>query len=422
MAKRGGVVPAPAVLPVTPPSTATQVMTPPTYPATPTPPPVIPPSPPTTRAEPGLFPTGPAEEDETDDDEASAKRNRWLLIGLISVVAIIAIAVIVFLATRTGGDGADLPSSPPTSQSPSETASTVPLLTTVPPVSPGTTYDQALLALKALDLQGVRVDEASDDAPRDTVIRFDPASGQQVSPGDEVQIIVSTGPSEVTVPDVTDMTQQEAKAELEKFNLKGGDVSTENSARVEYNHVTRTEPQSKELVSAGSTVNLFVSTGKTTVPNVKGKTQKDAEAALQQAGLTFGTAKTEVSDQPAGTVLRQTPKANAEASQGEQVTLTIAREAVTVTVRQVEGETQEAAVAILRDEQGLIPEIAREFSETVPSGMVTRTDPGPGVSATEGSTIYVFVSNGPSPPPTDPVVTPPPDPIQTQTGEPMENY
>jgi serine/threonine-protein kinase len=218
------------------------------------------------------------------------------------------------------------------------------------------------------------------------------------------------------------MTQQEARDALEKANLKSGEVSTENSAFIEYNHVTRTDPQSQEVVATGSTVNLFVSTGKTTVPNIKGKTQKEAESLLQQSGLTFGKAETELSDQPSGTVLRQSPKAGAEVSQGEQVTFTIAREPATVTVRQVAGETQEAAEAILKNEQGLKTQVASEYSDTVPSGLVTRTDPGPGVSVTEGSTIYVFISNGPSPPPVDPTTQAPPDPIQTQTGDPMEQY
>jgi beta-lactam-binding protein with PASTA domain/predicted Ser/Thr protein kinase len=81
------------------------------------------------------------------------------------------------------------------------------------------TEREAILALTALDLVPTVDDEFSDDVPEDVVIRQDPAAGSTAIVGDTVLIVVSMGPEPVQVPDLSDMTEDEAADALSEVNL-----------------------------------------------------------------------------------------------------------------------------------------------------------------------------------------------------------
>lgn len=81
------------------------------------------------------------------------------------------------------------------------------------------TERDALLALTAVDLEPIVDDEYSDDVAQGIVIRQDPAAGSTAIVGDSVVIVVSLGPEPVQVPDLRNMTENEARAALESRNL-----------------------------------------------------------------------------------------------------------------------------------------------------------------------------------------------------------
>jgi eukaryotic-like serine/threonine-protein kinase len=81
------------------------------------------------------------------------------------------------------------------------------------------TEREAILALTALDLVPTVEDEFSDEIPEDLVIRQDPEAGATAIVGDTVLIVVSMGPEPVEVPDLSDMTEQEANDALSDLNL-----------------------------------------------------------------------------------------------------------------------------------------------------------------------------------------------------------
>ncbi|MDR1295638.1 MAG: Stk1 family PASTA domain-containing Ser/Thr kinase [Bifidobacteriaceae bacterium] len=408
-AKRGGLVSAPvaAVPPVT---SETRRLPPPVFPATSTTHMAPPSSPP-----PDLFPT-PRSGDQEDEEDSSTRRKRWALIGIIGGVVVLALVVILIIAMNGRGG------TPEPSPSTSESTSGSPVVVQIPAVAPGLTADEAVAELTALDLIGVPREVADPTIERGLVIAFDPPSGTPASPGDEVAILVSAGPDTLDVPDLTAMTQQAARTRLTELGLVAGDVTTENSPDVETNSITRTDPPMGETVPAGTEISLFVSNGRTVVPNVKGKLAADAQSTLEAAGLFVGEPTYKVSDEPAGTVLSQTPKAKEEVAQRAQVTLTVARAATKITIPTVLGLDREKARVTLED-LGLITSFLDEYSSTVPVGLVVRTDPEPGFSATEGGQITVYLSLGASQAP----VAPPDVPIggggiETQPAVPEEGY
>ncbi len=76
------------------------------------------------------------------------------------------------------------------------------------------------------------------------------------------------------------------------------------------------------------------------------------------------------------------------------VVLTVSSGPAPVVVPQVTGAAKDAAVAAL-EEQGLVPAVTEEYSETVGAGLVIRQDPEQGSDAHRKDTVNVVVSLGP---------------------------
>jgi serine/threonine-protein kinase len=90
----------------------------------------------------------------------------------------------------------------------------------VPPLE-GLTVEQARAALEEVGLElGEQTPGTSDTVPEDHIISSSPAAGDKVTKGSTVDVVVSTGPSLVTVPDVTCSTYRNAKTRLEALGLQ----------------------------------------------------------------------------------------------------------------------------------------------------------------------------------------------------------
>jgi len=135
-----------------------------------------------------------------------------------------------------------------------------------------------------------------------------------------------------------------------------------------------------------------------TVPNVVGESRNQAEADLQEAGLTVGNVtKVQPTDntQTPGTVLEQSPAADEEVERQTPVDLTVVANPEAVTIPDLEGKSVADAQAALLD-LGLVPDgPTEEPSDTVDQGLVTRTDPASGQDVDPGSTVTIFTSSGP---------------------------
>jgi hypothetical protein len=107
--------------------------------------------------------------------------------------------------------------------------------------------------------------EASDEFDRNTVIRTIPPAGTMVSLGDEIIVVVSSGPDTVAVPSLIGQTRSEATTTLTNAGLQLGLVSSEPSAQ-EAGTVIRSDPAAGTDVELGSQVNLVLSQGPTPSP------------------------------------------------------------------------------------------------------------------------------------------------------------
>lgn len=158
----------------------------------------------------------------------------------------------------------------------------------VPDVS-GMTYDRANQELLDTELLAIRVDEENADVAEGIVIRTDPAAGESVNPGQEIQVYVSLGQELATVPTLEGLGQDAAADALEEAGLELGTVTRRNDANLAAGTVISADQAEGAEVAVGTVVNLVVASGKVTINDVRGYTVEAAQRELEELGLEVST-------------------------------------------------------------------------------------------------------------------------------------
>ena len=195
---------------------------------------------------------------------------------------------------------------------------------TVPDVV-GKTKDQATAAIKAAGLTpGDVTEEYSASVDSGKIISSTPKAGKVIKHSEKVSLVVSKGKEPTTIPDVTGLSEDEAKKALEDAGLKKGKVSKGYSDSVAKGNVISSSPiAGASGYYKGDSVDLTISKGpeKVTIPDVTGKSQDEAEKALEDAGL-----KVKVNKRlggPFGTVRSTDPAPGSSVKPDSKVTINI---------------------------------------------------------------------------------------------------
>jgi len=231
------------------------------------------------------------------------------------------------------------------------------------------------------------------------VISQAPTAGNLVEPGTSVDLVISTGPCAVEVPNVVGQAQAAALAAIADAGLTSS-VTLACSDTVPAGNVISQSPAGGSLVAPGSTVSLVVSSGPcpVTVPDVVGQDQASAEAAIAAAGLVVGEITEQCSDTvPAGSVISQNPAGGASVAPGSSVDLVVSTGPCNAVVPDVVGLTQAAAMTAITAAGLYVGTVTEQCSDTVPAGSVISQNPVAGTVVTEGSTVNLVVSSGPCP-------------------------
>ena len=125
-------------------------------------------------------------------------------------------------------------------------------------------YREAYLKLTGMGLKVANPTyETSDDVAKDHVISYNPPEGAELAPGDEVQLVVSSGPKEktVVVPSLETMTEEKAQSTIRLSNLTVGETERVYDDTVPEGYVVGQYPAANTEVAEGTTVNLQVSKG-----------------------------------------------------------------------------------------------------------------------------------------------------------------
>jgi beta-lactam-binding protein with PASTA domain len=227
-----------------------------------------------------------------------------------------------------------------------------------------------------------------------SVISQTPTAGTPVASGSAVDLVVSAGPAAVSVPNVVNLTQTAATAAITNAGLVVGTVTTAASSTVAAGSVVSQTPAAGTPVAPGSAVNLVVSTGPVSVPNVVNSTQTAATTAITNAGLVLGTVTTAASlTVPAGSVISQTPTAGTPVAPGSAVNLVVSTGPVSVP--NVVNLTQTAATTAITNAGLVVGTVTNASSSTVAAGSVISQTPTAGTPVAPGSAVNLVVSTGP---------------------------
>jgi len=127
----------------------------------------------------------------------------------------------------------------------------------------GMTEDEARTAITDAGLKVGNVTPQPDPAPAGEVIGQDPSANSTENKGSAVDLVVSTGPSDVTVPDVVCESLGKAESELNKAGFQVVTSETETQFNFECpknGRVAAQDPPGNSSAPDGSTVTLIPST------------------------------------------------------------------------------------------------------------------------------------------------------------------
>ena len=263
--------------------------------------------------------------------------------------------------------------------------------TRVPPLL-AKTQAQAEARLRNAGLDVKKVEHAySDTVKRGTVISSDPTSGARIRSNDAVTLVVSDGPQTVKVPDLAGEPLDKARTLLKQSGLEPGMVTRQFDDTVPRGSVIGTDPAAGTERHAGSAIAFTVSKGSPVdVPDITGEDLDQAKADLTEAGLKVKVAAEQVNSEfDAGQVARQTPAGDAQAAEGDTVTLTVSKGPVMVEVPDVTGKNVDDAKQTLEDAGFKVEEdrgLLGLFGDTVKSQSVKGGDTAP-----KGSTIKITI-------------------------------
>jgi eukaryotic-like serine/threonine-protein kinase len=195
----------------------------------------------------------------------------------------------------------------------------------VPDVT-GKTVDEASQALIAAGFVPSQKAEENSDVDEGLVIRTDPPANTKAALDSTVTIIYSSGPTTLTVPDVTNRSENDARNALSGAGFTNVKRTEEASNDIPEGNVIRTDPPANSQAAANQQITLVVSTGRgqVGVPNVEGLTEDNARAQLQ--GFKVQTRDQDTNDfNQDGRVLSQNPTAGTQVDQGSTINLVIGR-------------------------------------------------------------------------------------------------
>ena len=231
---------------------------------------------------------------------APKKSKRGIVVALCVIVALLALGGLAF--AFLGGDGK-----------------------MVPDVT-GKSLEEAERIIRAEGFEvGTKNSAYDKDVEEGHVITQDPRGLSRAKEGTKINLTVSQGTEQVTVPDLRNKTIDEAKRLAASAGITLSAAPGEYSSEIEVNRIISQTPPAGTEVPKGSVVEYVISLGaeSVAVPNVIGDSENAALSTLQSAGFEVQVEREYSSSYGAGKVISQNPTSGTKVEKGATVTITI---------------------------------------------------------------------------------------------------
>ena len=253
---------------------------------------------------------------------------------------------------------------------------------------------QAVLALQHAGFKVSGAQSVYDNLVRKgAAVRTDPGSGQRARKGATVRLFVSNGPRLYSLPDLAGKNRTAAKTALAALVQAGVVVSYTAVAddATPKGLVVRSDPEPGTDVHSGSAVTVFMSTGPPliAVPDVRGKSQQDATAALTGLGFSVSDAEETSNTVPAGTVIKQSPSGGTKLAKFRTVTIVVSKGPDLIQVPQLPRLITDNKARTVLEALGFKVQVRRTLGGA--GGLVLGTSPAAGTKLKRGATVTLIV-------------------------------
>lgn len=202
---------------------------------------------------------------------------------------------------------------------------------------------------------------------------------------------------EVTVPELVGLTLPEAEAATRRSRLMLDSSSKRYDNDIEYNRVISQEPLAGSKRKVHSAIRVTVSLGAemATVPDLFGKTPKEAKFALEGFGLSIGEQLEGFHESMApGKIIEQDPEAGTYVSKGSQVAITLSAgpPPPPPEVPLVIGMREDMARQTIEAIGLVVGSVSTRTSLIYESGTVVDQTPRPYVTVDPGTTVDLVIA------------------------------
>lgn len=217
--------------------------------------------------------------------------------------------------------------------------------------------------------------------------------------------VLGGGKNEISVPDVSNLSESAARSKLQEAGLKAAGQTEEiTSDKIPEGKVVKTNPEAKAIVQKGREVVLYISTGGRKI-KMKDYTDMEYNEAVEAlVKLDFKESKIKKKEEYSDTVekgkiISQTPEANSEVTPDKtSVKFVVSKGAKPIKISDYVGMTINEALLDLANNginESQVKQTQQESDKE--AGTILSQTPSAGSSVTPGNTMINFVvSSGPN--------------------------
>ena len=267
-----------------------------------------------------------------EEAERQRRHRRNVILGTIGgIVAAVAVIVGIVMALSSGS-----------------------AMKTVPNII-NTPVDQAVEEIEAAGfVAGEPEYTYSDTVEKGRVCEQDPAGFREAPEGSTINFKVSNGPTpaeDVEVPNLSNLTQEEADKKLEDYGLIGRRGDDQESDEVEEGKVCAQDTEPGAIAKAGDTITFHISSGsaEVTVPSPYGVARDDYISQLEDLGLVSNVVTVSSNSVDAGYVIYTDPETGSSVEKGSTVNVYVSSGREEVSVPGVVGDSAANAKATLEN-------------------------------------------------------------------------
>ncbi|GJF02177.1 Stk1 family PASTA domain-containing Ser/Thr kinase [Pseudonocardia sp. D17] len=199
-------------------------------------------------------------------------------------------------------------------------------------------------------------------------------------------------PKQVTVPDVVGQQQEAARTAVINAGLRA-DIEQTASTPDQVNKVVKTDPAGNTQIAENSTVKIFIGSGpaQSAVPPIVGLSVSDAQAQLQERGLTLGQQTEQETSDPSmvGKIISSNPAPGTNADAGTPVAVVVGKQPSNVSVPDVTGQDADSARSTLT-KAGFQVQVQ---GDTSGDAVVTGMNPSAGTKVAKGTTVTITMGS-----------------------------